>query len=569
MVLKGTPVSPGIVVGKVYLYRPVHIEVTESFCEAGQNKKELSHFNVVKDKAAKELEAIRASLDDPEKAKIFIAHADILEDVAMIEEIIDGIQQENWTGDWAIQKIYDKFVRMIQRAPDPTIRERAADFQDVRKRLLRIWNDIPENNLATLAEPVIVAARDLFPSDTATLDRNKVLAILTEIGGSTSHSAIIARSYEIPAILGIPGLMSEVAHDQPVAVNAITGEIITDPPAELSEQYRRKRGEFLREVAETKTYLAVEPKTADGVHIDIGLNIGSADEHELEGEAFTDMVGLFRTEFLYMGRDTLPTEDEQFEVYKRVLRRYGDRPVTLRTLDIGGDKKLDCMDLPQEDNPFLGNRALRLCFSNPDIFKTQLRAALRASIYGRLWLMLPMVSSLEDIRRAKGYINEVRQELADKGIGYNRDFKLGIMIEIPAIALVADQAVKEVDFASIGTNDLCQYLTAVDRLNPALSGYYQTYHPSMFRIIGQVVREFNKQGKPICVCGEMGGDILAAPVLIGLGMRKLSMGQASIARIKRLISGLNIAKMEELANAVVNLPTATEVEAYLRKNLEL
>jgi phosphotransferase system enzyme I (PtsI) len=278
------------------------------------------------------------------------------------------------------------------------------------------------------------------------------------------------------------------------------------------------------------------------------------------------MVGLFRTEFLYMGRDTLPMEDEQFEVYKRVLQRYGSRPVTLRTLDIGGDKTLDCMELPREDNPFLGNRALRLCFTQPELFKTQLRACLRASVFGNLWLMLPMVGSIDDIRRAKAVIAEVKTELDAQGIAYSKDLKVGIMIEIPAIAMIADLAVKEVDFASIGTNDLCQYLTAVDRLNPAVSSYYQTYHPGLFRIIGTVVHHFNQAGKPICICGEMGGNILAAPVLIGMGMRKLSMGFASIAGIKRTLAGLTIAKAEELAGIVINLSTAAEVEAYLREN---
>ncbi|MDR0722553.1 MAG: phosphoenolpyruvate--protein phosphotransferase, partial [Treponema sp.] len=298
-----------------------------------------------------------------------------------------------------------------------------------------------------------------------------------------------------------------------------------------------------------------------------GLNIGGADEQELAGEAYTDLVGLFRTEFLYMGRDTLPSEEEQFTVYKKILQRYGRRPVTLRTLDIGGDKTLSSMNLPKEDNPVLGNRALRLCFTCPEVFKTQLRAALRASVFGNLWLMLPMVSSIDDIRRAKTYITEARGELDVEGVAYNKSFKIGIMVEIPSIAVIADLAAKEVDFASIGTNDLCQYLTAVDRMNPQTASYYQTYHPGMFRLIGTVVEQFNRAGKPICVCGEMGGDVLAAPVLVGLGMRKLSMGLASVARIKRVLASLTVAKAEELAGTVINLSTAHEVERYLNANL--
>jgi phosphotransferase system enzyme I (PtsI) len=570
MVLKGSGVSPGIAIGKIYVYQPVHVTVEEKFCEAGQNKEHIERFEEVKALAGEELRGIRAFLEqeDPEKAKIFVAHQDILNDVAINEEIRDGIEQENWAGDWGIQKVYAKFFRMIQKARDAMIRERAADFEDVRKRLLRIWHGLPEASLAALPEPVIVAARDLLPSDTATLDRKKVLAILTETGGTTSHSAIIARSYEIPAILGIPSLLEHTRSGMIAAIDAQTGNVITEPDPPVLKNYEEKREKFLREQEEIKKYLKRKGQSAEGIRIEIGLNIGGAGAEELEGEACTDFVGLFRTEFLYMGRDTLPSEEEQFTVYKTVLERYGDRPVTLRTLDIGGDKNLHCLPLPREDNPFLGNRALRLCFTRPDIFRTQLRAALRASAFGNLWLMLPMVASIDDIRRAKELIAKVRRELDAEGTAYSRDFKTGIMIEIPSIALVSGIAVKEIDFASIGTNDLCQYLTAVDRINPLVADYYQSFHPAMFRLIASVVRDFNEAGKPICVCGEMGGNELAAPVLAGMGMRKLSMGLASVARIKRVLSGLTIEQMKTLADLAVNLPTAGSVEDRLRENLE-
>jgi phosphotransferase system enzyme I (PtsI) len=567
MVLKGMPVSPGIAVGKLYRYEPFHVEAAEGFCEAGRQEAELARYRQVKEAAGTELSAIASSIKDPEKAKIFTAHGDILNDVAIDEEITEGITVKNWTGNWAIQKIYAKFIKMIRRAPDPLIQERAADFEDVRKRLLRIWEGVKETNLSALAEPVIVAARDLFPSDTATLDRDHVLAILTEVGGSTSHSAIIARSYGIPAVLGIPDLMEQIRQAGTAAVDALTGELIPDPGKDLIDHYEAKRRDFLREQEETGTYLNREPRTADGVRIDIGLNISGGSEEELAGEPYTDLVGLFRTEFLYMGRDSLPSEEEQFEVYKKVLIRYGDRPVTLRTLDIGGDKTLESMNLPREDNPVLGNRALRLCFSQVGIFKTQLRAALRASAFGRLWLMLPMVGSIDDIRRARECIAGARAELDAEGIPCGGEMKVGIMVEIPSIAMIADLAAAEADFASIGTNDLCQYLTAVDRMNPAVAAYYQSYHPGMFRLIRQVVKAFNKAGKPVCVCGELGGDSLAAPVLVGMGMRKLSMGLAPIARIKRALSALTIAQAEELAETVVNLPTAGDVELYLKKHL--
>jgi phosphotransferase system enzyme I (PtsI) len=569
MTIKGNPVSPGIALGTVNIYTPFAAEASESFIaqEAVAGEKE-RYLKVLK-QAEAEIQSIFAMVEkeDPEKAKIFRAHEDILNDPAIEEELIEGIETELWAGDWAIWKVYAKFIKMILKAKDPMIRERSADFEDVRRRLLRIWNGVPENNLSSLSSPVIIAANDLLPSDTVTLDRRNVLAIITETGGSTSHSAIIARSYEIPAVLGIPNLLSTIKHGCFAAVDAVTGEVFLDPDEQTRAQLSEKREQYLIDAAETKTFLGKEPLTTDGKRVDIGLNVGNANDEELAGEEFTDYVGLFRTEFLYMGRRELPSEDEQVQVYRKVLELYGKRPVTLRTLDIGGDKTLDCMNLPKEENPFLGMRALRLCFNFPDIFKTQLRAALRASVFGNLNLMLPMVGSIDDIRRAKHILEEVKTELDAEGIAYSKDYKLGIMIEIPAIALVADIAAREVDFASIGTNDLCQYLTAVDRMNPAVSDYYQSFHPAMFRLIGEVAKHFNEAGKPLSVCGEMGGDPLAALVLVGLGLRKLSMGLASVAPVKRMLSCLSIARAEEIACKVQNFSTAAEVKLFLKQAL--
>lgn len=568
--MKGNPVSPGIAIGEVYVYRPFSPVINKSPIAENEVRENLARYAAAKDAAAAELAGIveRMEKDDPEKAKIFVAHQDILSDIALEEEINDLISNEHVSPDHAIQQVYEKFIQMFSEIPDELIRERAADLKDVRVRLLRCWANKPENNLATLDKPYIVAAEDLFPSDTATLDREKVLAIITEMGGPTSHSAIIARSYEIPAVLGVPGLLNAVRTGMPIVVDAIRGDIFAEPSEEIVTDYTKKRDAYRIRALETKRFLDKKPLTADGVNVEVHLNIGSASEQELSGSHYTDGVGLFRTEIFYMETPQLPTEDAQFDAYKRALMRYGERPVTLRTLDIGGDKQLECMELPHEDNPFLGNRALRLCFTYPGIFKTQLRAALRASVYGNLWIMLPMVASLDDIRRAKAYVEEAKAELTAEGIPYNPNHKLGIMVEIPSIALVADLAAKEVDFASIGSNDLCQYMTAVDRLNPVVAQYYQSYHPAMFRLIGYVVEQFKMAGKPVSVCGEMGGDPLAAAVLVGLGMRKLSMGFASVAPIKKMLSGLTIKKAESLAKAVVNLPTAADVERLLHEELD-
>ena len=570
MEYKGNPVSEGIAVGKAYLYQPYVPQVTEGEIPEDQTPAAVARYEKLLEGAKQELAAIRDRLEkagDGDKAKIFTAHQDILFDVAMDEEIRDKITYDFMTPEWAIHKVYEKFIKILNKAKDDLIRERVADMRDVKNRLLRIAAGVPEKNLAALGEPVIVVAHDLLPSDTATLDRKNVLALVTEIGGATSHSAIIARSYEIPALLGVDGAMENLSHGQEIAVDAVEGLLVADPSGEVKADFAKKREAFLKRREEEKKFLGVEPRMADGTLLPVHLNVGSANDQELAAEKYTDGVGLFRTEFIYMGKEQLPTEDEQYEIYKKVLTAFGDRPVTIRTLDIGGDKKLQCMELPVEENPFLGNRALRLCFSMPEVFLTQLRAALRASVHGNLWIMFPMVGSMDDIRRAKAFVQQAKDQLDAQGVPYSPNVKLGIMVEIPSIALVADLAAKEVDFASIGTNDLTQYSTAVDRMNPALREYYQSYHPALFRLIGYVVESFAKEGKPVSVCGEMGGDPYAAAVLAGLGMSKLSMGSASVARIKKMLSGLTMEKARELAAKARSLPTNDEVESYLKAEL--
>lgn len=566
----GTAVSAGVVIGKVYLYERFVSDVSSS--PAGTPAEEAAHYLAARDAAQGELEALCqhfTELGDDEKASIFSAHLEILSDETMDEEIQVGISTGETSGPWMIRGVYEQYASMFEQLADPIIRERAVDLRDVCARLLRCWEGLPEQNLSALPEPVIIVTHDLVPSDTATLDRNNVLGIVTEIGGSTSHSAIIARSYEIPAVLGVSGIVSQLEDRQEVILDAVDGAILTGFDEEARSAYEAKRRETLRRQAHTKLYIDREPITPDGARIAVELNIASAEPQNLEYAKYTDGVGLFRSEFLYMGRSALPTEEEQFQAYRKVLMTYGSRPVILRTLDIGGDKPLDCLDIPKEDNPFLGNRALRLCFQHPDIFRTQLRAALRASVYGNLWLMFPMVASMDDIRQAKSCLESAKAELTAEGIPFSPDLKVGIMVEIPAIALLADQAAREVDFASIGTNDLTQYLTAVDRGNPEVCAYYQTYHPSLFRLIGYVVRSFAAQGKPVGVCGEMGGDPLAAAVLIGLGMRQLSMGAASVASIKQMILSTSCETAKTLAETVCGLSTADEVRQYLKEHINL
>ncbi len=568
MQYKGTAVSKGVAIGHVFCYQPFVPTVNTLKIQDNDIEAHEQEYTKAKRKAVGELTAICNILpQEDERAKILAAHIEILEDVVMDEEIYSLIKGEKYDASWAIQEVYEQFIRTLAKSKNPLIRERASDMKDVRTRLLRCLENIPERNLSTLNTPIILVANDLFPSDTATMDHTKVLAIITEVGGATSHTAIIAKSYQIPAVMGIENVMELFSDDEEIIVDAIEGIVIAQATDEEKAHYIKKQEKFQYWLENVSKYLDLEPIMNDGTPIHLSLNIGNASVAELQAAKYVDGVGLFRSEFLYMGKESLPTEEEQYTVYRKVLQEFGERPVILRTLDIGGDKKLESMELPKEDNPFLGNRALRLCFSYPDIFATQIKAALRAAVHGNLWLMFPMVGSMDDIRNAKNVVEKAKKDLEENNIPYGNDVKIGIMIEIPSIALIADIVAKEVDFASIGTNDLCQYLTAVDRLNPAVSSYYQSYHPAMFRTMASVAKAFHKEGKVLSVCGELGGDPLALAVLLGLEIHKVSMGMANIASCKKLIRNLSMDKARKIAQDVCELSTDEEIQTYLKENI--
>lgn len=562
----GNSVSKGIAAGAVYLYTPFQPEAAVRTIAAEECQAALARYDDACRTAGQELERLRVRLGDAEEAKIFAAHADILRDEAMAEDIRAAVTYDLLDPSSAVATVFDQYTALLDKAPDPLIRERTSDMRDVKTRLLRCLAGVAERSLSALDAPVVVVARDLFPSDTASLDRSKVLAIVTEVGGATSHSAIIARSYEIPALLGVAGITEALNDGEAVVVDALEGKLITAPTPEQLETYEVARRAWRTRAADMARYLDAESVTRDGTPVHIALNVGSANDAELSAAAHVEGVGLFRTEFLYMGRAKLPTEEEQYEIYRRVLTAFAPHHVTLRTLDIGGDKKLDCLELPKEENPFLGNRALRLCFSMEELFLTQLRAALRAAAHGELWLMFPMVGSLDDIRRVKKILEKARVQLDAEGVPYGRP-KVGVMIEIPALALMSDLVAKEVDFASIGTNDLTQYALAVDRVEPSVAGYYQMYHPAVFRLIREVSRQFTQAEKHLCVCGELGGDPLAAAALIGLGLRNLSMGAASLPALKKLVCGLDMELAHTLGGLACSLPTAGEVEKALKDAL--
>jgi len=447
---------------------------------------------------------------------------------------------------------------------DPLIKERVADLIDVEKRILRNLEHKKAVNLSSLNEDVIVFAHDLLPSDTATMDKSHVKGIITEVGSNTSHAAIIARSYHIPALIGANLEFIQSILGKPIILDTILCEMITDYDASTRMEYQKIAKAFYDNEHLLNQYLAQKAITKDGTSIEIHLNIESDQDDALNLAPYVEGVGLFRSEFLFMKNTQFPTLTEQKDAYESVSNKLYPKPVTLRTLDIGGDKKLSYFQLPKEENPFLGKRALRLCLDNIDMFKTQIKAALLASKQN-IQLMFPMVGSLEDIERAYQVVDACKSELKIEGLSYDEKLKLGIMIEIPSIALMSDEIAQIVDFASIGTNDLTQYLHAVDRMNSDLQDYYQNYSVALFRLLKQIQISFSHANKPLSICGELGGDPIGAPILVGLGYRKLSMSKSQVARVKSILCENTLSDLEMLAEKVLASKTHDEVLEWVKK----
>lgn len=563
--LRGSPVSPGVVVGRAWLYKPQANTVLECHCEPGAEQEAAVAFGRAVKTAEEELLNLisKCAQSSPQQAEIMAAHIEILNDEEIIAEVYEKIEEEKKCPDWAVKIVFDEFIELLGGSPDPIIAARVADLADVRNRLVRILHGV-ETAIQQPEGKVIVVAHDLLPSDTSRLDMDRVLGIITETGSTTSHTAIIARSCGIPAVLGAIGAMDVIADGCVVAMDAVEGVVSINPSAEILGEFAERREAYELRRKEAESYKGRPAETEDGTRIEVGLNIGNADFNP-EG---CDFVGLFRTEFLYMDSDHAPTEEEQFDAYVQVLKRAQGRPVTLRTLDIGGDKSLDYIQLPEEDNPFLGKRALRFCIANPELFMTQLRAVLRASAYGKLQIMFPMVGSIEDIRTAKSYVDEAKAQLKREGYCFDENIKVGIMIEIPSIAAIADLAAEECDFASVGTNDLCQYLCASDRMNPEVSEYSQPLSSAMLRTLRTVFREFTVKGKEVSVCGEMAGDSKAAVAMLGLGLRKLSMSRSCIPEIKRVINMITVPDAEDLSERLCRMKTQSEIVCALNDFIE-
>jgi phosphotransferase system enzyme I (PtsI) len=489
----------------------------------------------------------------------------VLSDPDLIDQTHAVIDNDKVNAEFAFKQVTDTFVAMFEGMEDNAyMQERAADIKDVRKRVLARLLNVTLPSPATIDEEVIIIAEDLTPSDTAQLNKKYVKAFVTDIGGRTSHSAIMARSLEIPAIVGTKNITELVKEEDYLIVDGMEGEVIINPSEEDISSFNKKAEEFAQLKAEWDRLKDESSLTKDGKHVELAANIGTPKDLEGVNNNGGEAIGLYRTEFLYMDSAELPSEDEQFDAYKKVLEGMGDKPVVVRTMDIGGDKELPYLELPEEMNPFLGYRAIRVSLDQDSVFRTQLRALLRASVHGTLRIMFPMIATLPEFRAAKAILEEEKAKLIEEGTEVSDSIEVGIMIEIPAAAVLADQFAKEVDFFSIGTNDLIQYTMAADRMNERVSYLYQPYNPSILRLIKGVIDAAHSEGKWAGMCGEMAGDQIAVPLLVGLGLDEFSMSATSILKTRSLLRKLDTAEMKELADkALTECTTSEEVMALV------
>lgn len=567
--IKGIAASDGIVIGKAFVVKESVLELPRYGISPENRDSEVARLKQARNKTQVQLAGIRESLAakaGEKEAAIFDAHLMILEDPMLTEAISDKIVQGS-NAEAAVCDACEAYACMFDAMEDEYMRGRAADVRDIGRRWVNNLLGVETETLADMQEAAVVFAHDLAPSDTAQMDKNKVLAFVTEIGGRTSHSAIMARSLEIPAVVGV-GELGAVNSGDTVIVDGCSGEVFVNPSPAVLAEYQAKKVKYDQRKAQLQELKDLPAAATDGTTFELAANIGTPKDVEAALAYGADGVGLYRTEFLYMDRTDMPSEQEQYLAYRQVLEAFGDEPVIIRTLDIGGDKELPYLKMDKELNPFLGKRAIRLCLANPEMFKVQLRAILRAGVAGNPWIMLPMVAIPAEVRQAKELLRQVEAELEAEGAEYTRDYKLGIMIEIPSAAVQADHLAQEVDFFSIGTNDLIQYTCAVDRMNQNVSYLYDPFNPAVLRLIAHVISCGHKYGKFVGMCGEMAGEPLAAPLLMAMGLDEFSMSASSIPKVKAVIRSLDIRRCRELWERAQKCTDGKEIRILLEAELK-
>lgn len=562
---KGTNASAGIGIGKAAIIKEVEMviradKVSDTAAEVERFRGALAGTMAQTEELAREL----ATKVGEKEAEIMQGHLMLLSDPMLTGEIENVITGDGVCGEFAIETVCCMYADMFASMDDELMQQRATDMRDIKTRMQQSLLGIKPVDISALPEGSIIVARDLTPSMTAGINPAHVTGIVTELGGKTSHSAILARALEIPAVVALSGIMDQVSDGDAMVLDGSTGEVIIKPEEAVLEAYREKRDVFLKEKKELEHYIGQATITKDGVSVELVGNIGKPEDADKVLQYDGEGVGLFRTEFLFMDRSCMPTEEEQFEAYKSVAQAMHGKPVIIRTLDIGGDKEIPYMGLEKDENPFLGYRAIRFCLDRKDdIYKPQLRALLRASAFGEIKIMIPMVTCIEEYREAKALIEELKHELDEKGIGYNKEIPVGIMVETAAASLIADIFAKEVDFFSIGTNDLTQYTMSVDRGNDKVSYLYSTFNPAVLRSIKRIIECGRAEGIMVGMCGEAASDPMMIPLLLAFGLNEFSMSASAILKARKMITGYSVSELQSIADKAMSFATTKEVEDYM------
>lgn len=567
---KGTNASAGIGIGKAAIIKENELVIRPEKVIDGAA--EVERFKGALAETIAQTETLAADLATrvgEKEAEIMQGHLMLLNDPMLTNEIESAITGDNVCSEFAIETVCTMYADMFASMDDELMQQRATDMRDIKVRLQQVLQGVKPVDIAALPEGSVIVAKDLTPSMTAGINPANVAGIVTEMGGRTSHSAILARALEIPAVVAVPGILGQVEDGAEMIVDGSEGVVLAAPSEEEKAEYTAKRDQFLKEKKELEQYIGKPTVTRDGVEIELVANIGNPDDVEKVLQYDGEGVGLFRTEFLFMDRTAMPTEEEQFEAYKKVAIALNGRPVIIRTLDIGGDKEIPYMGLQKDENPFLGYRAIRFCLDRKDdVYRPQLRALLRASAFGQIKIMIPMVTCIEEIREAKALIEEIKKELDEKGIAYNKEIKVGIMVETAAASLMADVFAKEVDFFSIGTNDLTQYTMSVDRGNEKVSYLYSTFNPAVLRSIRNIIKCGREAGIMVGMCGEAASDPMMIPLLLAFGLNEFSMSASAILYSRKLITSYSIGELQAVADKAMSFATAAEVEAYMREFAE-
>ncbi|MCI5617165.1 MAG: phosphoenolpyruvate--protein phosphotransferase [Ruminococcus sp.] len=559
--LKGVNASEGIGIGKVMLIEEVSLDyekkqITDTQAEIDRYRKV---FDAYCEKTEKQAENIKNTIGEKE-ADIILGHLLMLKDPAMSSSIEGNISSGCCAED-AVAQVCDMFIGVFSMADDELTKQRASDVEDIKNGLITMLLGKEEVDIASAPSGTVLVAKDLTPSMTSCIVKENIVGIVTEVGGKTSHSAILARAMEIPAVLSVPNVMETFENGQEIIVDGSHGEVIENPSNGEIAIYREKTIEYKKEKEELKKFIGKETVTADGVKVELCCNIGKPDDADAVLSKDGEGVGLFRTEFLYMDSSSIPTEEEQFEAYKKTVLKLGDKPLIIRTLDVGGDKDIPYLGLSKEDNPFMGFRAVRYCLHREDVYKPQLRALLRASAFGNIKIMIPLVTCIDEVREVKDMIENIKAELDSESIAYNKDIQVGVMVETPAASLIADLLAEEADFFSIGTNDLTGYTMAVDRGNADVAYLYSAFQPAVLRSIKKIIED----GKDIMVgmCGEAAADPLLIPLLLAFGLDEFSVSATSVLKTRKIISQWTIDEAKEVAEKALTLKTESEVVEYL------